>query len=151
MKKVPTILLVEDNDNDVRLVCRKLRRKSIQARPQVIRDGHEAIRYLQGEGLYKNRSTYPLPGVVILDLDLPGSSGLAILRWIRKQPTLAGLPVIVFTGSDCGRSAHEAMQNGADTYLLKGHDTDGLVHLLEQADLTWNARESKGKGNCQET
>ena len=144
MRKLPTVLLVEDNDDDVLLFCRGLRRRSIRATPQVIRDGHEAIRYLQGEGLYGDRSAYPLPGVVILELHLPGSSGLAILRWIRKQPPLVGLPVIVFTGTDRGCSIHEAMQNGADTYLLKGHDTEGLLHLLEQADLTWTARETKG-------
>ena len=144
MRKLPTVLLVEDNDDDVLLFCRGLKRRSIRARPQVIRDGREAIRYLQGEGRYVDRSAYPLPGVVILDLHLPGSSGLVILRWIRKQPTLAGLPVIVFTGTDGGCSIHEAMKNGADTYLLKGHDMDGLLHLLEQADLAWTARETKG-------
>jgi DNA-binding NarL/FixJ family response regulator len=59
------------------------------------------------------------------------------LRWIRRQPDLAGLPVIVFTGSDFRRSIQEAMSNGADTYVMKDHDTGELISLLEHMDLGW--------------
>src|SRR5687768_3938776 len=135
MRNLPTVLLVEDDPNDALLFCRSLKKKSIRARPRVINDGHEAVRYLKGEGAYQDRLAHPLPGLVVLDLHIPGSSGLALLRWIRKQPSLSGLPVIVFTGTDEGNSFRDAMQSGADTYLFKNHDLDGLLHLLEHADL----------------
>jgi DNA-binding response OmpR family regulator len=140
MGKLPTVLVVEDDPNDALLFCCGLKRKSIRAQPQVINDGQEAIRYLRGEGVYQDRAAYPLPGLVILDLHIPGSSGLAVLRWIRKQPSLSGLPVVVFTGTDDGNSFQDAMESGADTYLFKSHDMEGLLHLLEHADLAWNTR-----------
>jgi CheY-like chemotaxis protein len=133
----PTLLLVEDNSDDIVLFRRALSKNSVRARMQVISDGHDAIRYLKGEGIYGNRKDYPLPGLVVLDLHIPGESGLAVLRWIRKQSWLAGLPVVVFTGTDHGQSIKEALQSGADTYLFKNHDTEGLLHLLQHANLNW--------------
>lgn len=144
MARLPTVLLVEDNENDAILFQDGLRERGIGAKLQVIDDGHEAIRYLNGAEPYGNRREYPLPGLVILDLHIRGSSGLAVLRWIRKQNPLTGLPVVVFTGTDHGASLQEAMQSGADTYLLKGHDMEGLLHLLEHADLTWTPQRQSG-------
>ena len=138
MNHQPTVLLVEDNHTDALLFCIAVKRSSLRVRTQVLNDGHDAIRYLRGEGVFGDRKVYPLPGLVVLDLHMPGVGGLAVLRWIRKQRWLVGLPVVVFTGTDYERSLGEAMESGADTYLLKGHDTEGLLTLLQNADLNWN-------------
>ena len=133
----PTILLVEDDHNDALFLEFALRKSSLALHLQQVCDGQAAIAYLQGEGRYSNRNAYPLPGLVVLDLHMPGFGGLAVLRWIRQQPRLRGLPVVVLSGSDYGRSLDEAMASGADTYMIKGHDTKGLIHLLENANLSW--------------
>jgi CheY-like chemotaxis protein len=139
MRRIPTILLVEDDENDAFLFRNALKTSSVPVRMQVVRDGNEALRYLNGERPFANRKSYPLPGMVILDLHVPNMSGLAVLRWIRQQPFLAGIPVVVFTGSDEGQSLAEAMRSGADTYLLKGHEMEGLLQLLQHADLSWRS------------
>ena len=95
----------------------------------------EAVKYLSGYGVYGNREEFPMPGIVLLDLKMPGVDGYAVLRWIRRQPALANLPVVVFTGSDAG--AAEALEKGADCYMRKGVDTDELLALLQQVNLGW--------------
>jgi CheY-like chemotaxis protein len=136
MQNSPTILFVEDNTNDVLLFRFALARSPMQADLRVVRDGHEAVKYLSGYGVYWDRSEFPMPGIVLLDLHMPGIDGLSVLRWIRRQPSLAKLPVVVFTGSDLyGRE--EAIENGADIYLRKGEDTDELLALLQQVNFRW--------------
>lgn len=141
MNQLPTVLLVEDNHTDALLFCLAVRKSAVHFETQVVHDGHDAIRYLKGDGIFGNRKHYPLPGLVVLDLEMPGVCGLAVLRWIRKQRRLAGLPVVVFTGSEHGDSIKEALQSGADTYLLKNDDAEGLIALLENANLNWNRSE----------
>ena len=140
MRNLPTVLLVDDDPNDILLFQNAVEESSLRVQLQTVRDGYDAIEYLKGEGAFGNRAEYPLPGIVILDLHMPRVGGLAVLRWIRSQPSLAGLPVIVFTGSDYLRSVTEAMENGADTYVVKDQDTNGLIDLLQHMDLGWNPR-----------
>ena len=141
MNHLPTVLLVEDNHTDALLFCLAVRKSPLRIQTQVVHDGHDAIRYLKGDGIFGNRKNYPLPGLVVLDLHMPGVCGLGVLRWIRKQRWLAGLPVVIFTGTDQERSVEEALESGADTYLLKGYDTEALLTLLQNADLNWNNSE----------
>jgi CheY-like chemotaxis protein len=138
MNHLPTVLLVEDNHTDAMLFCLAVKKSPLRVQTRVVHDGHDAVRYLKGDGIFGNRKNYPLPGLVVLDLHMPGLCGLGVLRWIRKQRWLAGLPVVIFTGTDQERSLEEALESGADTYLLKGHDTEGLLTLLQNADLNWN-------------
>jgi two-component system response regulator len=112
----------------------------MQADLRVARDGHEAVKYLSGYGVFGDRTEFPMPGIVLLDLHMPGFDGLSVLRWIRRQPSLANLPVAVFTGSDLyGRT--EAIENGADIYLRKGEDTGELLALLQQINFRWQRSE----------
>ena len=143
MSYLPTVLLVEDNHTDALLFRLAVRKSAVRFQTQVVHDGHDAIRYLKGDGIFGNRKHYPLPGLVVLDLDMPGVCGLGVLRWIRKQPRFAGLPVVVFTGTDHDHSIEDALQSGADTYLLKSDDAEGLVALLENANLNWNSSEAE--------
>lgn len=140
MQNLPTILFVEDNTNDVLLFRFALARSPMQADLRVVRDGHDAVKYLSGYGVYGNRSEFPMPGIVLLDLHLPGIDGLSVLRWIRRQRSLAKLPVAVFTGSSHYGEA-EAIENGADIYLRKGEDTDELLALLQQVNFNWQRGE----------
>ncbi len=84
-----TILLAEDDPNDVILFQRAMERASLSVDSlKVVRDGEKAISYLSGQGLYADRDLYPLPTLLLLDLKMPRKSGPEVLSWIRKQPQL---------------------------------------------------------------
>src|SRR3954469_23104638 len=96
---LPTILLVEDNDDDVFAMQRALRKAQITHPVHVVSDGQKAIDYLSGSGTYTDRSNYPLPSLVFLDLKLPYVGGFEVLTWLRAQPDLRHLAVVVLTSS----------------------------------------------------
>jgi CheY-like chemotaxis protein len=116
------MLYVEDEENDILLVqhaCSALQ----MPRPLVVaQDANEAIRYLEGN---------EPPAVVLLDLNLPGKSGLDVLNWIRKQPRLASVPVLVFSCSNQVRDVERARALGATEYLVKPSSYFQLQELLQ--------------------
>jgi len=99
MTRSVTILLVEDEPNDAVLVQIALQKIIPGVALPVVSDGIQAVEYLKGSGPYADRSAYPFPDVVLLDLNLPLLDGFEVLRWIRQQPELKLLPVIGLTGS----------------------------------------------------
>src|SRR5207237_10670820 len=94
------ILLVEDRGDDVLLIQRAFKRASLNNPVQVVRDGEQAISYLAGEGIFRNRAEYPLPWLILLDLKMPRVDGFEVLKWIRSQPELRRLIVVVLTSSE---------------------------------------------------
>ena len=95
MSPQDVVLLVEDNEEDVILLRRAFLRARVLNPLLVVRDGEEAIYYLEGSGRYANRMEFPSPSVVLLDLNLPGIGGFDVLRWVRNQPGLRKLRVVV--------------------------------------------------------
>src|ERR1051325_10745730 len=92
------ILQVEDDPNDVFLLQHALKKAGVQNPIQVATDGQKSIDYLNGAGRFADRSTFPLPCLVLLDLKLPHVMGLDVLKWIRKRPGTA-LPVVILSAS----------------------------------------------------
>jgi CheY-like chemotaxis protein len=135
MNDEPTILLVDDNTNDILLFRFALGKSRFAADLRAVHSGLDAVKYLSGYGVYGNRAEFPMPGVVVLDLHMPGIDGIAVLRWIRRQRSLRDLPVVVFTGAECRRE--EALRYGADIYMRKGDDVAELLALLQQINLNW--------------
>jgi CheY-like chemotaxis protein len=113
------ILLVEDNEDDVFLMQRALKKASIDRPMHIIRDGRQALEYLEAAGKYADRNSYPLPSLIFLDLKLPFVPGFKVLEWIRQQPSLKKLPVIILTSSaeQCDRDKANAL--GAQSFLVK--------------------------------
>src|SRR5437867_1352895 len=93
------ILLVEDDENDIFFFRLAIQRRALNCPLQVTRDGKEAMAYLAGEGIFADRIQFPLPRLVVLDLNLPHTPGLEVLEWIRQQQALNDVPVIVLTSS----------------------------------------------------
>ena len=93
------ILLVEDRDEDAFLLQYAFGRAEITTPMQVVTDGQMAIDYLSGTGKFSDRAQYPLPGLVLLDLKLPHVMGMDVLAWIRQQPSLKRLIVIILSAS----------------------------------------------------
>ena len=87
------LLLVEDDPNDVLFMTRALKKAQIRQTLRVASDGQQAIDYLEGTGIYGDRTRYPFPCLVLLDVKLPKKSGLEVLRWLRNHPEHKDLPV----------------------------------------------------------
>jgi len=126
----PLILLVEDSQDDVHLVRQAFKNAHITNPVQVASDGEEAIAYLKGEGKFANRLKYPLPALVLLDLNIPKVAGLGVLRWIRQQPGLNVLRVVVLTASQDMHETKAAYAAGANSFLVKPADFHESVRLM---------------------
>ena len=113
------VLYVEDDDLDLLAMERAFAAEGLRRWLYAARDGAEALEWLQGAGVYAERSRYPFPDLVLMDIRMPKASGLDVLRWIRDQPPLAALPVIIFSGSDLEVDIADAYRVGASVYLCK--------------------------------
>lgn len=133
------ILVAEDDANDRVLLTHALTRDSLPVRIAMVRDGEEAIEYLQGEGRFADRVQHPMPDLLLLDLKMPRLNGLEVLRWLRSNETCASLPVIMFSGSGLEKDVQEAYRLGANTYFQKRGDPRALVALLRLVVQYWLA------------
>ncbi len=113
-----TILLVDDNDNDAVLLRLMFRRSRILNPLQIVPSVQEAICYLKGEGMYSDRSFYPFPTLLFIDLHLKDGSGFDILRWIQAHQAHAPLVMVVLSGSDIN-AFKQAYALGAHSFLTK--------------------------------
>ena len=132
-----TVLLVEDNPDDVLLIQRAFRKARLTHPLHQVGDGEEAINYLDGRGIYANRQQYPLPGLLLLDLKLPRKSGMEVLAWLKMQPGLSQLPVVVFTSSREDTDIQRAYELGANSYLVKPVSFDDLLEMVQTLGLYW--------------
>jgi CheY-like chemotaxis protein len=132
-----TLLLVEDGEVEIRAMRMALERTGVKYRFGAVRDGDEAVKYLGGEGIYTDRAVYPMPDVVLLDLSIPGRNGHQVLQWIRTQPNLKNLPVVVLTGSFNTTDYRDAMSEGATSYHLKPENVSGLQIILADVTRKW--------------
>jgi CheY-like chemotaxis protein len=132
-----TILLVEDDPNDVMLMERAFRRANLANPLRVTGDGEAAIAYLSGQPPYTDRDQYPMPLMILLDLKLPRKSGLEVLAWLRQQPGLKRLPVVVLTSSREASDINRAYDLGANSYLVKPVDFDALLDMVKNLNLYW--------------
>lgn len=132
-----TLLLVEDDPNDV-MLFRRAKDKSNLAHPlQVVEDGEAAVAYLSGQDRYADRNRYPLPALMLLDLKLPRKSGLEVLAWLRQQPGIHRLPVVVLTSSRENLDVGRAYDLGANSYLVKPVAFDNLLEMVKALGLYW--------------
>jgi CheY-like chemotaxis protein len=131
------ILLVEDDPNDIILIKRAFEKANITNPLQVVENGEEAISYLTGKGRYGNRVKYPLPMLLLLDLKLPRKSGHEVLEWLRKQPMLKRLTVVVLTSSQQSSDINRAYDLGANSYLVKPVTFNALVEMVKVLNFYW--------------
>lgn len=137
MQDRSVILIAEDEEDYVLLLKRAFAEANIPNPIFSVATGRDAISYLKGENAYSRRDEYPLPDLLLLDLKLPGFSGLEILRWLRTQPTLLGLHVMVLTSSEQLNDVNDSYRLGANTFLMKPYDFEDLVHLAKVIQQYW--------------
>jgi CheY-like chemotaxis protein len=125
-----TILLVEDNEDDVFAFKWAFKKAQIPKPLQVVTDGQQALDYLFGSGEFTDREAYPLPYLMFLDLKLPYINGHEILECLRDHAELDSLPVVILSGSDEIRDHERAARNGAQAYLVKPATPDQLAGVI---------------------
>ncbi|MGB9429888.1 MAG: response regulator [Gammaproteobacteria bacterium] len=132
-----TILLAEDDQNDVMLIKRVFSKSRIINPIACVENGEDAVAYLKGEGKYADRVQHPLPFMLLLDLKLPRLSGHEVLHWLRSQPLLKRLPVVVLTSSRQPADINRAYELGANSYLVKPVVFEEFSALMQQLQLYW--------------
>ena len=137
MGELCTILIVEDSPDDLLLIRRALDRGRIANPVHVVSDGEQAVSYLEGENEYADRTRFPLPALVLLDLRLPRKGGYEVLKWIRGHDQLSRLPVVVLSSSHAENEIARAYDLGANSYLVKPVSTDALIRLVQAMDFGW--------------
>jgi CheY-like chemotaxis protein len=131
------ILQVEDEANEVFLLQRAFGQVGITNPVQLASDGQMAIDYLSGAGHFADRTRFPMPGLVLLDLKLPRRSGREVLEWIKSQPALNKLIVIVFTSARYVGDVSLAYELGAKSFIIKPADFSQYIDVARLIKDWW--------------
>ncbi|MDQ5987118.1 MAG: Regulator of RpoS [Syntrophus sp. SKADARSKE-3] len=128
---VSTILIVEDDRLSIKIIKRAFQKALLTNPLQIVTDGEEAVNYLAGEGKYADRTLYPLPSLLLLDLNLPRRSGHEVLNWHGKQSELKDLPFVILSSSNKSDDIEKAYELGAKSYLIKPVMPDSLKEIVD--------------------
>ena len=138
MKCVPLdILLVEDEPAHADLTKRAIRKAGNANRIDIVSDGEEALDYLHNQGKYEDKVKYPMPGLILLDIKLPGIDGIEILKKIKEDPKLKQIPVIMLTTSEREEDIARAYNHYANSYLTKPVGFKEFEERIRQIDFYW--------------
>ncbi len=133
-----TVLLVEDDPADVRLIQRAFGKLDHPVSLIRLTDGDDVVDYLAGNEPYENRALYPIPDLMLLDIKLPRRSGFEVLQWLRKQASgLKRLPVIMLTSSRHSADINRAYDLGANSYLAKPETAAQLQDMAARFRSYW--------------
>jgi two-component system, response regulator len=132
-----TILLAEDNPDDVALTLRAFKQHNLQSEVVVARDGLEALDYLFGMGAHAGRDISRMPQLILLDLKMPRIDGMEVLRRIRADDRTALLPVVILTTSREEQDLIDGYTFGANSYICKPVDFEQFVEAVRQLGLYW--------------
>lgn len=135
--KSQTILLVDDDDNDIVLYQRAMKKAGIENPVRVVVDGQDAMQYLSGSGAYSSRTEHPLPQLIITDLKLPLKTGLDLVAWLRQQPKLRRIPAIVLSSTAHPGEIDRVYEAGANAFLVKPTGMDQLIELFTAIKHFW--------------
>ncbi len=138
MKKAnPTILVVDDDPNDLLLIQMAFKAVGVTSRVQTAESGHEAVDYLVGEGKFADRSEYPYPDFVLTDLKMPGLDGFAVLEHLKRNPESAIIPTVILSGSQDNDDIKKAYLLGASSYHVKPSGAGELRALVKVLHDYW--------------
>ncbi len=125
-----TILVVDDNENDLQFLRSAFKWAQFNCPIQSVHNGREAMDYLGGKGKYADRGTYPIPVVILLDLKMPMADGFEVLAWVRSQPLLKRMVLIVLTASMRVEDVDRAFELGTNAFLVKPPAMNDLIGMM---------------------
>ena len=132
-----TVLLVDDGPNEQTLFAMAGKKAGVSFGLRFASDGVEALHYLNGEDKFEDRVKFPLPDLLVLDLNMPRMSGFEVLEWVRKDPRFRELPVVIFTSSSLEADIRRAYGLMANSYLVKPMSLLVLVDMVRSIDEYW--------------
>jgi CheY-like chemotaxis protein len=130
MKATLTILAAEDSSDDVFLLREAFKKSAPDSRLLFVSDGSEAVAYLKGEDGFANRSEFPFPHVLLLDLNMPRMNGFEVLSWLREDPRCCGLMVHVLTASSREADVQRAYALRANSFIVKPNRFNDLIEFV---------------------
>ena len=136
MNEQQTILMVDDSKDNLFLMRDALQSAKCENPLQEVYNGEQAIAYLKGEGAYIDRLKFPLPVLMLLDLNMPKANGFEVLAWVRSQPKLKRLAIIIVTASMRDTDADRAFDLGATGFLVKPIDSE-IFDAMTQCLCNW--------------
>jgi CheY-like chemotaxis protein len=136
-----TVLLIEDDENDVTLIELALKQAKIPVRLRAVGDGLEGLNYLNGTGQFSDRERFPIPEIIILDLKMPRMSGMEFLSYINDHPGLRIIPTIVMSASKLDADVLRAYQLGANSFMVKPNDPATLTQMVKIIQEFWSLSE----------
>lgn len=142
-EKGVSILLVEDNPDDVLMVKRAFSRYNINNRLYVVRDGEEALDFIYRKGEY-SKDDQPTPGVILLDINMPKMNGIEVLRKLKSDPEKKRIPVVILTTSRREQDKVESYHLGVNSYIIKPVDYGKFVEALTTINLYWSLNQPPG-------
>jgi two-component system response regulator len=131
------LLLVDDSPDELVLMQMGLKRAGIDVPQVVVSSGNEALDYLFARGAHAGRDTSVQPRLVLMDLHMPGKSGVDVLREIRANPATARLKVVIFSASEDPAEIIDAHAHGANSYLCKPLSVTGMQNTIKQIRKFW--------------
>lgn len=131
------ILVADDSAEDTFILKRAFEKAGMQVPLLFVKDGQELIHYLAGDDGYADRTTHPMPRLLLLDLKMPKMDGFDVLRWLQRQPELRRLVVTVLSSSDESKDVNLAYDLGANSYVVKPGSMDGYAKIVEKLRDYW--------------
>lgn len=132
-----TILLVEDNPDDVEITKRAFRKNKINNSMYVVRDGQEALDYLYRKGQYADEATSPRPDLILLDINLPRVNGIDVLKELKSDPNMRRIPITMLTVSDRDEDIVRSFDLGVNSYITKPVDFNKFAEAIRGYHFYW--------------
>jgi CheY-like chemotaxis protein len=131
------MLVAEDREEDIDILKLAFQRAKVTLPLRFVENGEEVVEYLKGAGRFSDRNAHPLPKLLLLDLQMPKRDGFEVLEWLRSEPGLRRLLVVVFTSSGLAQDVNRAFDLGANSYLVKPTDFHELQVIARHLEGYW--------------
>lgn len=131
------VLLVEDNPADQQLTIRAFKKGKVNVNLQIANDGVEAMEYLNGQGIYSDRNKFPMPDIVLLDINMPRKDGKQVLNEIKTDSKLKLIPVIMLTTSDQDKDIIDSYNLGVNAYISKPVRINDFMNVINKLEDFW--------------
>ena len=147
-KKQPKLLLiVDDQDDDQAMLAWMLRKVGVENPVRYLRDGHEAVRYLNADSPYNDRVQFPFPSAIFLDLQMPVMSGWQVLDWIKNMGLKKGMRVFVYSQPKKIAEVQDLYTLGADSFIQKPVQEDEIRALIHNFPEPWELKDQAAAAN----
>ena len=132
------ILLVDDNESDIKITVRTFERAKVKNNIYVVNDGHSALDFVSHQGAYQDTDKYPRPGLILLDINMPKMDGFEVLRRLKGNPESNFIPVAMLTSSRNEHDVLKSYQYGAVSYIPKPINFEAFLKVVEGFNFYWH-------------